>query len=140
MATEFAGAIAEQREETESLRGVLASIKNKLIQMPATPTRSPKSRVDESDSETKVKTPPKRKKNPNKRSRRQRRRRRSSNRKEGGSTSNSAHDNHIEMEGRRRVQTWDGMRRRAREPQAGSHSGAPGIYEVRHNRSKGIQN
>ena len=62
MATEFAGTIAEQREEIESLRGVLASIKNKLIRTPATPTCRPKPRVDESDLETEVETPPKKKK------------------------------------------------------------------------------
>ena len=38
MAIEFSGAIAEQREEIESLRGLLASTENKLIPMPATPT------------------------------------------------------------------------------------------------------
>ena len=58
MAIEFAGAIAKQREEIKSLQGVLASIKNKLIQTPATPTRRPKSRMDESDLETEVETPP----------------------------------------------------------------------------------
>ena len=62
MAIEFAGAITEQREEIESLQGLLASIENKLIQTPVTPTRRPKSRVGRSDSETEVETPPKKKK------------------------------------------------------------------------------
>ena len=67
MATKFAGAIAKQSEETASLRGVLASIENKLIQTPATPTRRPTSRVEKSDSETEVETPSKKKKTPSER-------------------------------------------------------------------------
>ena len=61
MVTEFAGAITEQREEIESLRDVLASIENKPIQTPATPTRRPKPRVDESKLETEVETSPRKK-------------------------------------------------------------------------------
>ena len=37
MAAKFTGAITEQREEIKSLRGVLTSIKNKLIRTPVTP-------------------------------------------------------------------------------------------------------
>ena len=54
--------IAERREEIESLCDVLASTENKLIQTPATPTCRSKSRVYESDLETKMETPPKKKK------------------------------------------------------------------------------
>ena len=38
LATEFSGAIVKQREDIKSLRNVLASIENKLIRAPATPT------------------------------------------------------------------------------------------------------
>ena len=40
---------------------MLASTENKLIRAPATPTCRARSRVEESDSETKVETPPRRK-------------------------------------------------------------------------------
>ena len=62
MATKFAGAIAVQQEEIKSLCSVLASIKNKLMKAPGTPTCRTRLRVEESDLETEVKTPPRRNK------------------------------------------------------------------------------